>query len=126
MKEPTQCPSRPFCEIVTRILSLNLMRVTSVWIPWMTPATCLVTAGKGRFRGSWSRLMSNGSLMVLSFFSFTGDALDRYSDQMLNSSSSSLESDEGDDESLGVEMWSVAPRAVKPVSPLSGQNVAAA
>lgn len=61
---PTQWPSRPFCEIVTRILSLKLMHMTAVWIPLTSPATCLVLAGKGRFSGPWSSLRLKGSTMV--------------------------------------------------------------
>lgn len=47
------------------------MERISVCTPLTIPAACLVGAGKGRFKGCWSWLRSNGSDMVPGdFFSF--------------------------------------------------------
>ena len=41
----THCASRPFCVIVIMILSEKVVQVTSVCMPSMVPAACLVMAG---------------------------------------------------------------------------------
>jgi hypothetical protein len=45
----THCARRPSCVMVTMILSLNEMEVTSVTMPLISPTTCFVFAGYGRF-----------------------------------------------------------------------------